>query len=130
MKIKYTKPERRPLGMGGFREGSGRPKGSKNKVIPHIRELAREYTEVCIQELVRLALRAKSEQARNMAINQLMDRAWGKAPASVKLSGDIGITAKRITEDMTPEQAALEYANTIATNRDLDDGEIEGELAS
>lgn len=115
MKIKFTPP---PKGQhGGAREGGGRPKGSKNKVIPHIRELARQYTEECVQELFRLALRAKSEQARNMAIAQLMDRAWGKAPASVKLSGELGLTPRKINPEMTPEEAAEAYANTIASNR-------------
>lgn len=112
-RIKGRKP-RKGFTNGGPRPGSGRPKGVKqDPAIKHIRELAREHTPMCVQQLVRLASRARSETARAMAINMLMDRAWGKAPQSIKMSGDAENPLRHIHANMTPEQAAAEYANTL-----------------
>lgn len=48
-------------------------------VIRHIRELARDNTEVAFAELLKIALHGESESARVAAIKEIFDRAWGKA---------------------------------------------------
>lgn len=82
---------------GGARPGAGRPKGSKNRVPGHVRELARQYTEQAVEELAKLARSARSESARVMAINSLLDRAWGKAPQPIDGDGEGGpITFQKV----------------------------------
>jgi hypothetical protein len=43
-----------------------------------VRELARQHCAGAIEELARLAVKAKSETARVAAIRELLDRAYGK----------------------------------------------------
>lgn len=112
-KVRGRKP-RKGFSLGGKRPGAGRPKGVKqDPAIKHIRELARAHTPMCVEQLVRLASRARSESARAMAIQQLMDRAWGKAPQSIKMSGDADNPLRHVHSQMTPEEAAEAYANTL-----------------
>jgi hypothetical protein len=47
--------------------------------------LARQHAPVAINELARLAQKAKSERARVAAIRELLDRAYGKPRQSVEL---------------------------------------------
>lgn len=107
---------------GGARPGAGRPKGSKNKVPGHVRELAREYSDEAVSELARLAGampgaktgKARSESARVMAIKELLDRAWGKSTQAV--SGTIAvvtITAEKLDGLSDDELAVLERAYPV-----------------
>ena len=104
--------------VGGARPGAGRPKGSKNKVPGHVRELARDYTESAVKELATLAgatkgRKAKSEAARVMAIKELLDRAWGKSTQAHQHSGAVAvvtITAEKLNGLSEDELATLESA--------------------
>ena len=44
-----------------------------------MKELARQHGPQIVEELARLALKAKSEQAQVAAIKELLDRGYGKA---------------------------------------------------
>ena len=68
--------------------GAGRRKGTPNKVTKDVKALAQKYMASAIQELARLALKAENEATRVAALKELLDRACGKAPAAVLLSGD------------------------------------------
>ena len=51
-----------------------------------MKELAQQHGPEIIKELARLALKAKSEQARVAAIKELLDRGYGKASAQLEVS--------------------------------------------
>ena len=72
---------------GGKRAGSGRRKGTPNKIGRDIRAIAQTYTAEAIETLVGVMRDAKAPaQARTMAADRLLDRAWGK-PAQT-IAGD------------------------------------------
>ena len=56
---------------------SGNP-GGRPRVVRELQELARQHAPDAIKELARLALKAKSETARVVAIRELLDRGYGK----------------------------------------------------
>jgi hypothetical protein len=58
---------------------SGNP-GGRPRVAGTLRDLARAHAPEAIEELARLALKAKSETARIAAIRELLDRGYGKSP--------------------------------------------------
>ena len=68
----------------------GRKPGSLNKATAEVRVLAQAYAPDALQELSRLAIHAESEQARVSAIKEILDRAYGKSPQALELSGADG----------------------------------------
>jgi hypothetical protein len=67
-----------PTGKGGFRPGvSGNPGGRPSAII-EVRNLARQRAPAAMNELARLALKARSETARLKAIEMLLERGFGK----------------------------------------------------
>lgn len=60
---------------------------AKNPDRVMVKELARQYTEVAINELVRLMKKSKSDAVRLEAIDQLLNRGWGK-PAQAMAGPD------------------------------------------
>lgn len=120
--------------VGGARPGAGRPKGSKNKVPGHVRELARTYTDKAVEELASLAgaksgrgcRKAKSEAARVMAIKELLDRAWGKSTQAHQHSGAVAvvtITPEKLDGLTEDELATLEGALPILAKLGLVGGD-------
>lgn len=70
--------------VGGRRPGSGRKKGSRNKVTADVKALAQKYAPAALKELARLSLKAESEQARAAACKEILDRAYGKSVQPVE----------------------------------------------
>ena len=62
---------------GGLSSKGGNP-GGRPRIVGELRDLARAHAPAAIQELARLALKAKSETARIAAIRELLDRGFGK----------------------------------------------------
>ena len=56
---------------------SGNP-GGRPKVLGELRDLARAHAPEAINELARLAKKARSETAQIAAIRELLDRGFGK----------------------------------------------------
>ena len=59
--------------------GGGRKPGVPNKATAEIKALARQYAPAAMQELFRLATKARSDRTRLAAIKELFDRGFGKA---------------------------------------------------
>jgi hypothetical protein len=62
-----------------FAKGKSGNPGGRPRVIAELRDLARAQAPEAINELGRLALKARSETARIAAIRELLDRGYGKA---------------------------------------------------
>jgi len=61
-----------------FRPGQSGNPGGRPRVVGELRELARAHAPEAIEELARLAMKARSESARVAAIRELLDRGYGK----------------------------------------------------
>ena len=61
-----------------FRPGQSGNPGGRPRVVGELRELARARAPEAIEELARLAMKARSESARVAAIRELLDRGYGK----------------------------------------------------
>jgi hypothetical protein len=71
--VEEVEPEiLKPRKFGGRQPGSGRPKGSPNKI-------AHQYGPGALKELARIATQGESEATRVAACRDILDRAYGKA---------------------------------------------------
>lgn len=85
-------------GRGGYRPGSGRPKGVPNKATAEIKAIAQPYSEEAVHTLAQIMREGESEAAKVSAANSILDRAWGKPSQAVQHSGEMSHTV------MTKEQ--------------------------
>ena len=74
-------------------EGSGRKKGTQNRVTLDIREAAQKFGAEAVATLVDLMRNADFETVRVAAAKELLDRAYGKAVQAVQAE-----VAERIIE--------------------------------
>ena len=74
---------------GGSRKGAGRKAGTPNKSTKEVKELASKHGPEVIKELVRLAKNAQGEAARIAAGREVLDRAYGKAPQAMEVTGTL-----------------------------------------
>jgi hypothetical protein len=87
----------RTIGRPFVKGRSGNP-GGRPRVVGTLRDLARAHAPEAIEELARLALKAKSETARIAAIRELLDRGYGKPPPFLAADDDA------IPPDMTADE--------------------------
>jgi len=80
---KPAKDGKKARNTAGLRRGGGRPKGALNKVTAEVRTLARQHGADAIAVLVKLMNESNSDRTRVAAATELLDRAYGKSPASV-----------------------------------------------
>jgi len=72
-----------------FQRGQSGNPGGRPRVVGELRSLARQHAPAAIEELARLAMKAKSESVRVAAIRELFDRGYGRAAppsAAIELS--------------------------------------------
>ena len=72
------------------RKTGGRKKGTPNKVTKDAKILANGYGKEAIQILVDIMRNGRSEQVKVSAAREVLDRAYGKAPQAIQLSGEDG----------------------------------------
>ena len=68
----------------------------------NIRSLARQWTDVAVQQLGGIARNGENEGARVQAAIALLDRGWGKAPVThtgEDGEGDIKVTIRHIIQN-------------------------------
>lgn len=102
---------------GWFKPGqSGNPKG-RTKVPDQVKDLAREHTFEAIATLARIMKdRTAPHSAQVRAAESLLDRAWGKAEATVSVH-----TPNDVREISTAEiLAALVATGTVAAQPSAD----------
>lgn len=69
---------------GGKRPGSGRKRGTSNKIGRDLRALAQPYTKEALAVLVAIMNDTKAPpQARAMAADRILDRGWGKPAQAI-----------------------------------------------
>ena len=91
--VEEVEPEiLKPRKFGGRQPGSGRKKGSPNKITREIKEIAHQYGPGALKELARIATQGESEAARVAACREILDRAYGKAMQAIQGTVDYGIS--------------------------------------
>ena len=76
---------------------SGNP-GGRPKALGELRDLARTHAAEAINELARLAVKARSESVRVAAIRELLDRGYGRATQFLAADNDTIPTDKTADE--------------------------------
>jgi hypothetical protein len=84
----------------GRTKTGGRQLGTLNLATREIKELAQRHAPGAVNELVRLAHKAKSEQARIAAIKEILDRAYGKATEPLRHSGEMALTHEQALDGL------------------------------
>ncbi|WP_138438581.1 hypothetical protein [Marinobacter alexandrii] len=102
----------------GTRKTGGRKKGTPNKVTAEIKQIAQSYGEEAIASLVEIMRGGEyPPAARVSASKEILDRAYGKAPQALELSGQGGGPIQTVTKNMTPQEAADAYASTLESDK-------------
>ena len=105
----------------GVRFG-GRQKGTPNKLTAQIKALASEHGPSMINELVNIALTARSPIARVAAANAILDRAYGKPKQEIDVNAEVNHTADGAYADLIAglELAARAAARGISRTIEVD----------
>ena len=93
--------------------GSGRKRGTRNKVTKEIREIAAKHGARSIRELVKLLKTSSNEQVRLKAAAELLDRGFGRPPQSLEHSGPAGGPIE--TREMDDREFARQIAFALAS---------------
>lgn len=78
---------------GGRRPGSGRKKGTPNKITAEVKALAQQYAPEAFEALMKIARKGTTDNARVAAIKEILDRAYGKAPQAITGDPENPVTA-------------------------------------
>ena len=99
--------------MGKFEKGqSGNPGGMPK--TREVRLLARQYTAEAINTLVELMRYKKAPTIRVRAAEVLLDRGWGKPPASVDVALQDMREPPEAPATLTPPQVAMALGELLA----------------
>jgi hypothetical protein len=112
-----------------FKPGqSGNPGGRpKSKAL---RQLCRLFTEDAVTELARLALNAKGEMTRVVAIRELLDRAYGRPAQALEVALDDQRPDEEIIQPVLTPPEVEAALGVILTKAEKDLGLVHDELLS
>lgn len=91
--------------MAKGRKTGGRIAGTPNKATADVKALAQKHGQAAIAEAVRIMKSSDSDQARMIAVREILDRAYGKA--TQPLSSDPDNPVKTIMEVVWGGTSAL-----------------------
>ncbi|API58748.1 hypothetical protein BSL82_04980 [Tardibacter chloracetimidivorans] len=105
--------------------GSGRQKGTPNRITRDVREAAQKHSAKAIAELVRL-LKDTDSRVRVAAARELLDRAHGKPVSPQEITGrDGGPVAWESSSPVQRRETARSIAFVLAQGlRGADDGNV------
>lgn len=75
---------------GGYRPGAGRKPGAVAKAKLDLAAKAKRYADAALKTLAEIAAKGESEAARVSAAIAILDRAYGKPPQSMEVTGADG----------------------------------------
>src|SRR5262245_37266452 len=92
----------------------GRPK--LPKTAKEVRDLAREYTDMAIKTLARVADNPKSPPAARVAAAEgLLSRAWGRPAADIEGAEQLVIKILKFTEQPADDMKVIEHDGNTST---------------
>lgn len=74
---------KRPPPRTAWKPGQSGNPGGRPKEVGHVRDLARQHTELALRTLIEIAARGTPDRARVAAAEALLDRAWGRPPQEI-----------------------------------------------
>ena len=74
----------------GRAAGVGRQKGTPNKATAEIREAAQAYTQEALETLADVMRNSKSDAARALAAEKILDRGYGRPTQALEHTGADG----------------------------------------
>ena len=92
-----------------FRKGKSGNPGGRPKVLGELQELARRHAPEVIEELARLAVKARSETARIAAGRELLDRGFGRARQSLEVTQPGRTSFECCSTTSMPERGKLTF---------------------
>ncbi len=107
-----------------FEKGKSGNPGGRPRELKHVRDLARQHTKAAVATLVKIMHdEDETGSARARAAEAILDRAWGRAPATMELTGaESGPvehkSAKDSLSDILDGIAARQEASGVALRLD------------
>ncbi len=74
----------------GTQKTGGRRKGTPNKSTVEVRAYAQDFGEDAISILANLMYKSEDEKTRISAAKEILDRAYGRAPQAMEVTGKVG----------------------------------------
>lgn len=94
-----------------FRKGKSGNPGGRPKVLGELQELARRHAPEVIEELARLAVKARSETARIAAGRELLDRGFGRARQSLEVTQPGENIIRMLLDDIDARKREVDLLN-------------------
>lgn len=99
--------------MAKFEKGQSGNAGGRPKSAD-LRLLCRTYTADAVTELARIAMNAKGEMTRVVAIRELLDRGYGRPMQGIEVSIDDHRPEETIAPPLMPAELAVAIDHLIA----------------
>lgn len=108
------------MAHGGKRTGAGRKPGAVSKAKRQLSEMAKGHAEMALSVLAEIAQNGEAESARVTAAVAILDRAYGKPPQSLEVSGPEGGPIATVDATKLSTEALRELAGAFVENPDTD----------
>jgi hypothetical protein len=117
-----SNPIKKPAKRGGKRPGSGRKKGTPNRLTRNVKQYAAQFGEEAIDTLV--AMMRNPETPPNSIVSaakELLERGFGRPSQTVEVSGDVAYVDPTLLKERYEKNMAktAEYARQAEERRRL-----------